>query len=72
MSIHSTHAAPLFGSWHGGRVVSRIRNMVALRRQRRNLAELDDRALRDIGVSRYEAEIESARPSWDVPQHWRA
>ena len=33
-------------------------------RQRRHLARLDDRLLRDIGVSRVEVEAEISRPFW--------
>lgn len=33
-------------------------------RQRRHLAELDDRLLRDIGISRAEVEAEMSRPVW--------
>jgi len=33
-------------------------------RQRRHLAELDDRLLRDIGISRAEVEAEMSRPFW--------
>ncbi len=38
-----------------------------IRRQRRALATLDDRALTDIGITRAEAETESGRPLWDLP-----
>lgn len=48
----------------------RIPKMVALHRQRRQLAQLDDRALRDIGLTREEARSEAARPVWDAPAHW--
>jgi uncharacterized protein YjiS (DUF1127 family) len=34
------------------------------RRQRRALADLDDRSLRDIGLSRHQAEREAAKPFW--------
>jgi len=33
-------------------------------RQRRALAQLDDRLLRDIGITRYEATRESEKPFW--------
>ena len=33
-------------------------------RQRRQLAQLDDRALQDIGISRVQAETEAAKPFW--------
>lgn len=48
-----------------------VDGMIALWRQRRALARLDDRALADIGVTRTEAMAEAARPAWDVPTTWR-
>ncbi|MFW5679116.1 MAG: DUF1127 domain-containing protein [Pseudomonadota bacterium] len=35
-------------------------------RERRALAELDDHLLRDIGVSRAEADREAGKPFWQV------
>jgi uncharacterized protein YjiS (DUF1127 family) len=34
------------------------------RRQRHALAELDDRLLRDIGLTRHRARIEARKPYW--------
>ena len=34
------------------------------RRQRRALADLDELSLRDIGLSRHQAEHEAAKPFW--------
>ena len=50
---------------------ARLQRMAALRRQRLDLARLDDRLLRDIGLTRAAAETEAARPAWDAPRHWR-
>jgi uncharacterized protein YjiS (DUF1127 family) len=33
-------------------------------RQRRTLAGLDDRCLRDLGITRYDAEVECRKPFW--------
>ena len=41
-----------------------IRNVAARWHQRRVLAQLDDRALRDIGVSRSQALAEALKPCW--------
>ena len=48
-----------------------LRTLLALWTQRRALAQLDDRALADIGLTRAEAQAEAARPVWDVPATWR-
>lgn len=48
-----------------------IRRAVSLKRQRRRLARLDDRALQDIGVSRSEADAEARRFVWDAPEFWQ-
>ena len=45
--------------------------MAALRRQRKALVRLDDTALRDMGLSRSDAQIEARRAAWDVPANWR-
>ena len=46
------------------RVVEALALWMARARQRRNLLALDDRALRDVGVNRAEAEAEAAKPFW--------
>ena len=52
-------------------LLRRIFHALALSRSRRALARLDDHILRDIGLTRAEAEDEAARPIWDAPPHWR-
>jgi uncharacterized protein YjiS (DUF1127 family) len=47
-------------------LVHRLALMWEARRTRRILAELDPRQLKDIGVSRSEAEAEAARVPWDI------
>jgi uncharacterized protein YjiS (DUF1127 family) len=46
------------------RAVSFIFAALERQRTRRDLACLDDRMLRDIGLSRYEVELELRRPWW--------
>lgn len=46
------------------RVVDVVLTWAERARQRRHLARLDDRLLRDIGVSRVEVEAEISRPFW--------
>ena len=43
------------------------RRWIELSRQRHQLANLDVGALRDIGISREQALLESQRPFWDDP-----
>lgn len=50
---------------------AKLSAIIAVRRQRRALRNLDDRLLCDIGVSNREAAREIARPLWDVPSIWR-
>jgi uncharacterized protein YjiS (DUF1127 family) len=47
-----------------GRAASFLLEAVERQRTRRDLASLDDRMLRDIGLSRYEVEMELRRPWW--------
>lgn len=58
-------------SRRSGALFSFAMRAVALQRQRAALRRLDDRALADIGLTRYAAEIEASRPFWDVPDTWR-
>lgn len=46
--------------------------MLAVWRQRQVLKNLDDRMLRDIGLTRAQALAESRRPVWDAPESWRS
>ncbi|MEL6682695.1 MAG: DUF1127 domain-containing protein [Pseudomonadota bacterium] len=47
-----------------------LTSVMALRQQRKALKDLDEHLLRDIGVTRQDAEIEAEKPIWDVPRHW--
>jgi uncharacterized protein YjiS (DUF1127 family) len=51
-------------------LLPRLVAMMALNRQRARLAQLDDAQLRDIGLTRAEADAEANRPFWDAPAHW--
>ena len=43
-----------------------LRGVIVLQRTRHVLAQLDDRMLSDIGVSRATVGVESDRPIWDA------
>ena len=67
LSTRSAHRAGL----RRGAVFSAFANLYGVWRQRRKLADLDDAALRDIGLTRSEAEAEARRRFWDAPGHWQ-
>ncbi|GGW37808.1 hypothetical protein GCM10011452_27860 [Gemmobacter lanyuensis] len=52
------------------RLLPLLLSRLGLGRSRRRLAELDTHLLRDIGLSRAQADAESERPIWDAPSHW--
>jgi uncharacterized protein YjiS (DUF1127 family) len=51
-------------------LLSTITQMIALRRQRQHLDRLSDEQLKDIGVTRDQAEAEARRKAWDAPNFW--
>lgn len=51
-------------------VLGKLWAALSMMRQRRRLAQLDDRALQDIGLTRTEAETEARRAIWDAPEIW--
>jgi uncharacterized protein YjiS (DUF1127 family) len=68
-------ARPVVPSFTFGRAVALLAGVVAagfehvmtraeLARSRRQLAELDDRLLRDIGLDRATAQLEASKGSW--------
>lgn len=56
----------LFGT-RGAALVAWIQRAYSVYRQRQHLAHLSARELSDLGLSRAEAQFESARPFWDLP-----
>ncbi|WP_313303805.1 DUF1127 domain-containing protein [Stutzerimonas balearica] len=59
------HPLRWFDEW---RLLARLRRWHRLARQRRQLAALDEHALKDLGLSRADIEAEISRPFWDDPQ----
>jgi uncharacterized protein YjiS (DUF1127 family) len=64
------HAGTVQGAW---RWLKRTADVIA---SRRHLAEIDDRTLQDLGISRAQARFEASRPVWDLaplhPHRWGA
>ena len=50
-----------------GLLVDAIERAIDVRRERRMLLGLDDRALKDLGWARGDAYAEAVRACWDVP-----
>lgn len=61
-TIYHRIASAISHAWQAHQTRSRMR------RERQMLATLDDRMLKDIGLTRAEANLEAARPGWDVPE----
>ena len=53
------------------RLLQWLAQTLALRRQRAHLVVLDDRLLRDIGLTRDDARREASRPFWGAPTLWQ-
>ena len=53
------------------RLAARLLAAKTLARSRRRLGCLDDHILRDIGLTRDQAESEAQRSIWDAPLHWK-
>ncbi|APG47557.1 DUF1127 domain-containing protein [Phaeobacter porticola] len=51
-------------------VFAAIGQRLAIRRERRMLAQLDQSALNDMGISKDAADVESRRKIWDAPSNW--
>jgi uncharacterized protein YjiS (DUF1127 family) len=54
------------------RIVGDLLTCLEVARQRRRLAMLDERSLKDFGVGRAEAEREAGRSLFDIPEDLRA
>lgn len=51
------------------RAVRFLKAALSISAERRSLAGLDDRMLKDIGITRSHAQWESGRDFFDVPEH---
>jgi uncharacterized protein YjiS (DUF1127 family) len=63
-SSASPHRLERTARWEKGGVLGLLGAWIERWRQRRALAALDDHLLRDLGITREEAERESAKPFW--------
>jgi uncharacterized protein YjiS (DUF1127 family) len=63
MALSRRETAPVFGGTIVA-VVDRMQTWLDRARQRRALAQLDDRLLRDIGITRYDVLYEAGKPFW--------
>ncbi|MEL7026402.1 MAG: DUF1127 domain-containing protein [Pseudomonadota bacterium] len=52
-------------------IVATVFCYLSLYRQRRELLDMPQHLLDDIGITRREAEEEARRSIWDAPSHWQ-
>jgi uncharacterized protein YjiS (DUF1127 family) len=55
-----------------GRLIDAVELAVEMRRERRMLLGLDDRALKDLGLAKGDAYAEATRACWDIPRNCSA
>lgn len=72
MTAHSSHRSAALSRRSRPSFLAWVSTSLAVYRQRRRLAALDDAALRDIGLTRSQAQQEANRPIWDAPDRWRS
>lgn len=63
--LSAASGVPASAAKHGGWLAWLARCLEAIE-TRRHLREMDDRMLKDIGISRMDARIEAGRAPWDV------
>jgi len=68
--VAASARGPVFARF-GFFLLPSVRQMLALSRQRRALAELPAERLHDIGLTTAQAQAESRRPFWDAPRGWQ-
>ncbi|WP_375175717.1 DUF1127 domain-containing protein [Pseudooceanicola sp.] len=68
--MSSLSQSPTFSLSRSFSLIGATFSLLALSRSRQALADLDARALEDIGVTQAEARREATRPIWDVPASW--
>ena len=69
ISLSSTRFAPQF-QFSISKFLSNVFRRIRMQHSRQRLAQLDARALRDIGLSPAQANREAEKPIWDAPDHW--
>ena len=62
-----TSFAPRTRHVPAGNLLTKLVTAWQVARERRALADLDERTLRDIGMTEDQARIESGRAFWDLP-----
>ena len=66
-----THIEQCSSFAFSSRSAASLRHLYNVWRSRRALAALDEAALKDVGLTRDEAQREATRPFWDAPNTWR-
>ena len=70
MTAITTNITATANTHSAGNFFGKLANMMAAHKTRKDLKNLSEAQLVDIGITAEEAAAEASRPFWDAPSNW--